>query len=251
MARLADKTVFITGAGSGIGKAQAILFAKEGATIIAGDLNAAAAQETADEILTAGGRALAVGVDVADEASVQAAATAAMIEFGRIHILCNTAGAFDKFAQALDTSRELWDRVVAVNLTSLYITANVFLPHMIEMGGGVVLTIASGAGLRGGGGGASYTSTKHAAVGFTKQLAAAYGHQGIRANAIAPGLIDTPMVSDFSADAATVKGLAAHPAGRIGTVADIANASLFLVSDEADFIHAVTLPVDGGLVETF
>ena len=251
MARLADKTAFITGAGSGIGRAQAVLFAKEGARIVAADLNLAAALETVDLIEAAGGRALALEVNVADETSVMAAAAAAMIEFGRIDILCNTAGAFDQFTQALDTSRALWDRVVAVNLTSLYITANVFLPHMIEHGGGVVLTIASGAGLRGGGGGASYTSTKHAAVGFTKQLSAAYGHQGIRANAIAPGLIDTPMVSSFSSDAATVKGLASHPAGRIGTVADIANASLFLVSDEADFIHAVTLPVDGGMVETF
>lgn len=251
MARLAGKTVFITGAGSGIGRAQALLFAKEGASVAAADLNLAAALETVELIETAGGKALAVEVNVADETSVLAAAAAAMIEYGRIHILCNTAGTFDQFTQALDTSRELWDRVVAVNLTSLYITANVFLPHMIEYGGGVVLTIASGAGLRGGGGGAAYTSTKHAAVGFTKQLAAAYGHQGIRVNAIAPGLIDTPMVSSFASDAETVKGLAAHPAGRIGTVADIANASLFLVSDEADFIHAVTLPVDGGLVETF
>ena len=250
MPRLQDKIAFITGGGSGLGRAQALRFASEGASIVVADLNADAAAKVAAEVEAAGGKALAVSIDVTDEAIVKAAVKQAIEVFGRIDILSNTAGAFDNFVQSLDMSRETWDRIVAVNLTSLFIVSNAVLPHMIEQGGGVVLNIASGAGLRGGGGGAAYTSTKHGVVGYTRQLSAGYGKHGIRVNAIAPGLIDTPMVSSFSSGSATQAGLASKPAGRIGVPLDIANAALFLVSDEADFIHGVTLPVDGGLIET-
>lgn len=250
MNRLNGKTAFITGGGSGLGRAQAIRFADEGALVAVADINIKAAQDTADDISSRGGTAIAVSIDVTDEASVDAAVYKAIEAFGRIDVLSNTAGAFDDHKQSLDTPRALWDKLVAINLTSLYLVCNAVLPHMIATGKGVILNITSGAGLRGGGGGAAYTSTKHGVVGYTRQLSAAYGHQGIRVNAIAPGLIDTPMVSHFSGDAETKAGLAAKPAGRIGTVTDIANAALFLVSDEADFIHAVTLPVDGGLIET-
>ncbi|MBP2297252.1 SDR family NAD(P)-dependent oxidoreductase [Azospirillum rugosum] len=249
MKRLEGKSALITGGASGLGRAQAIRFAEEGAAVAIADINAEKAHAVADEITSGGGTAIAVSIDVTDEKSVIAAVQSTINAFHRIEILSNTAGAFDNFAQSLDTSRELWDKIVAINLTSLYLVSNAVLPHMIANGRGVVLNITSGAGLRGGGGGAAYTSTKHGVVGFTRQLAAAYGHKGIRVNAIAPGLIDTPMVAHFSSDAGTKAGLSAKPAGRIGTAQDIANAALFLVSDEADFIHAVTLPVDGGLVE--
>ena len=121
---------------------------------------------------------------------------------------------------------------------------------MLANGGGKVVMIASGAGLMGGGGGAAYTSTKHAVIGYTRQLAAGYGKQGIRANAIAPGLIDTPMVADISHTEETTTWLGTQPGQRLGRPEDIANAALFLVSDESDYIHAVTLPVDGGLIST-
>jgi 3-oxoacyl-[acyl-carrier protein] reductase len=250
MARIQGKVAFITGAASGLGRAQALRFAEEGALVVVADLNLEAAVKVASEIEQNGGKALAVAINVTDETSVQAAVKEAIARFSRIDILSNTAGAFDHFTQTLDTSRDLWDKIIAVNLTSLFIVTNAILPYMIENGGGVVLNIASGAGLRGGGGGAAYTSTKHGVVGYTRQLAAGYGKKGIRANAIAPGLIDTPMVASFSSDESTKANLASKPAGRLGTSEDIANAALFLVSDEADFIHGVTLPVDGGANET-
>jgi 3-oxoacyl-[acyl-carrier protein] reductase len=205
----------------------------------------------AAEITATGASAIPVTVDVTDAEGVASAVAAAVAEYGTIDILSNTAGLFDGYQGALDTSRETWDRVVAVNLTSLYVMANAVLPVMIAQGRGVIVNMASGAGLRGGGGGAAYTSTKHAVVGFTRQLAADYGKHGVRVNAIAPGLIDTPMTADFSSSPDAVQMVTQQPAGRIGRPDDIAKAALFLVSDDSDFIHAVTLPVDGGLVETF
>jgi 3-oxoacyl-[acyl-carrier protein] reductase len=250
MGKLDGRVAFVTGGASGIGKAQAIRFGQEGATLVVADLDESGARAVADAITGAGGQAIGVRVDVTDDDSVAAAVSAALDAYGRIDILSNTAGMFDNFAQTLDTDRKLWDAVVAVNLTGIYTVTNAVLPHMIAAGGGVVLNIASGAGLRGGGGGAAYTSSKHAVVGYTRQLAAGYGRQGIRVNAIAPGLIDTPMVAHFSHDEDTQAGLRQQPAGRLGQPEDIAKAALFLVSDDADFIHAVTLPVDGGLIET-
>jgi 3-oxoacyl-[acyl-carrier protein] reductase len=137
-----------------------------------------------------------------------------------------------------------------VNLTGVHLVTTAVLPITLENGNGRIVNIASGAGLLGGGGRAAYTSTKHAVVGYTNQLAAGYGKQGIRGNAIAPGLIDTPMVADVSKTPETQAWLATQPGTRLGRPEDIAYAALFLVSDESEYIHAVTLPVDGGLVNT-
>lgn len=251
MSRLEGRTAFITGAASGLGKAQALRFAQEGARVIAADLNEEGAQATASEIVAAGGSAIGTRIDVTDEESVAAAVTYALAEFDAIDILSNTAGMFDGFLQLLDTPKSAFDKVLDVNLDGMFNVSKALIPHMIANGKGSIVNIASGAGLRGGGGGIAYTTSKHGVVGFTRQLAAAYGSQGVRVNAIAPGLIDTPMVADFSADADTQAGLAAQPGGRLGRPEDIANAALFLVSDEADFIHAATLSVDGGQVDTF
>jgi 3-oxoacyl-[acyl-carrier protein] reductase len=250
MNRLEGKTALITGAASGIGRAQALLFAREGAAVVAADLNGDGTEQVVTEIEATGGTGLAVKMDVSDNESVHAAVESAVSRFGRIDILSNTAGAFDYYRQTLDTPRELWDKLIAVNLTSLYLVTNAVLPIMLANGGGKVVMIASGAGLMGGGGGAAYTSTKHAVIGYTRQLAAGYGKQGIRANAIAPGLIDTPMVADISHTEETTAWLGTQPGQRLGRPEDIANAALFLVSDESDYIHAITLPVDGGLIST-
>ncbi|MFJ8816569.1 SDR family NAD(P)-dependent oxidoreductase [Amycolatopsis thermoflava] len=250
MGKLENRVAFVTGGASGLGKAQAVRFAEEGAKVVVADRNEQGAMEVAGIITAEGGAAKGVAVDVTDADSVAAAVAAALDAFGRIDILSNTAGLFDQFKPTLDTDPATWDAVVAVNLTAVYTVTNAVLPHMIAAGRGVVLNIASGAGLRGGGGGAAYTSTKHAVVGYTRQLSADYGNQGIRINAIAPGLIDTPMVAHFSHDEDTLANLRRQPAGRLGRPSDVANAAVFLVSDDADFIHAVTLPVDGGLVET-
>jgi 3-oxoacyl-[acyl-carrier protein] reductase len=248
--RLNGKVALITGAASGIGRAQAELFAREGAVVVAADLNRRVAEQVVSEIEAAGGSGLAVTMDVRDAGSVDAGVTAAVDKFTRIDILSNTAGVFDDYHQALDTTRELWDTVVGVNLTGVHLVTSAVLPVMLEGGGGTVVSIASGAGLVGGGGGAAYTSSKHAVIGYTRQLTAGYGRQGIRANAIAPGLIDTPMVAHISHTAETEAWMANQPGGRLGRPEDIAKAALFLVSDESDYIHGVTLPVDGGLINT-
>ena len=251
MERLTGRTAFITGAASGLGKAQALRFAEEGARIVAADLNEDGAKATAAEIKAMGGEAIGVAIDVTDEASVDSAVERAIDAFGTIDTLSNTAGMFDGFVQLLETSRTTFDKVLDVNLDGMFNVSKALIPHMLQNGKGVIVNIASGAGLRGGGGGIAYTTSKHGVVGFTRQLAAAYGNQGIRVNAIAPGLIDTPMVADFSSTEDTKAGLASQPGGRLGRPEDIANAALFLASDEADFIHAVTLSVDGGQVDTF
>ena len=155
MNRLEGRIALITGAASGIGRAQALLFAREGAAVVAGDLNGDGAEQVVSEIQAAGGTGLAVKMDVSDEQSVRAAVETAVARFGRIDILSNTAGTFDLYRQTLDTPRELWDQVLAVNLTSLYLVTNAVLPIMLVNGWGKVVSIESGAGLMGGEGGAA------------------------------------------------------------------------------------------------
>lgn len=249
MQRLTGRTAFITGAASGIGKAQALRFAQEGARIISADLDGAGAKRVALEIVAAGGTGIGISIDVTDVESIASAVRQGLDAYGVIDTLSNTAGYFDSFTQLIETDRALFDKVMDVNVTGIFNVTKALLPHMLDNGKGVIVNIASVAGLRGGGGGIGYTTSKHAVIGFTRQLAAAYGSQGIRVNAIAPGLIDTPMVADFS-EKSRAK-IVAKPGGRLGRVEDIANAALFLLSDEADYIHASTLLVDGGNTETF
>ncbi|MDR7254235.1 3-oxoacyl-[acyl-carrier protein] reductase [Nocardioides sp. BE266] len=251
MTRLQGRTAFITGAASGIGKAQALRFGAEGARVAAADLDVDGATRTAEEIVTAGGTAIGVAVDITDIASVEAAVSTAIAEFGVIDTLSNTAGMFDGYEQLLETTRGAFDKVLDVNLDGMFNVSKALVPHFIEHGKGVIVNIASGAGLRGGGGGIAYTTSKHGVVGFTRQLSATYGPLGVRVNAVAPGLIDTPMVAAFSEGEAAQTMLRSNPGQRLGRPDDIASAALFLVSDEADFIHAATLPVDGGMVDTF
>lgn len=248
-AQLRDRVALVTGAGSGIGRAQARLFASEGAAVVVADLDRERAQTVAQEIVTFGGRALAVQMDVADADSVAESVDEALSHFGPIELLSNTAGMFDGFRSALKTSREHWDRVLAVNLTGLFLVTQAVVPSMVEREFGRIVTISSGAGLRGGGGGAAYTASKHGAIGFTKHLAAHYGRHGVRANVIAPGMIDTPMVAGLPESPAG-KALAGRiPAGRAGTAEEVAQVALFLLGDGATYIHGTVVSVDGGQVD--
>jgi 3-oxoacyl-[acyl-carrier protein] reductase len=249
--RLEGRTAFITGGASGLGRAQAIRFAQEGAQVVVADLNEEGAKSVVAEIEAAGGEAIAVSLNVADAESVKTAVERAIERFGKIDVLSNTAGIFDGAAQLGDAALESFRKVFQVNVDGMFSVSKAVLPHMLELGKGSIINFSSNAGLRGGAGGIAYTTSKHAVIGFTRQMAAAYGKQGIRVNAIAPGMIQTPMAGDF---VHTPEGKAlfeAQPAGRLGQPEDIANAALFLASDESDFIHAVTLSVDGGMVDTF
>jgi len=251
MQRLKDRTALITGGAAGIGKAQALRFAQEGARIVVADLDVAGAERVAREIQSAGGQAIGTAMDVTDVESVAAAVRQGFDAYGSIDTLSNTAGCFDGFRQLADADRAFFQKVMDVNVTGIFNVTKALLPAMLANRKGVIVNIASAAGLRGGGGGIGYTTSKHAVIGFTRQLAAAYGNQGIRVNAIAPGLIDTAMVADFAHTERAQTRIATKPAGRLGRAEDIANAALFLVSDEADYIHATTLSVDGGHADTY
>lgn len=250
--KLQNQVALITGAASGLGKAQAILFAKEGAKIIVADLNLEGAEKIAEEIRKNGGNAIGVKVDVADEESVLSMVKLGLAAFGKISILSNTAGIFDNYSPLLATTSEQWQKYLDINISSLFIVTKAVLPGMIDNHYGVIINMTSGAGLIGGGGGIGYTSSKHAVVGFTKQMNADYGKMGIRANAIAPGLIETPMVKSLidNKDSGIMETLKKLPAGRHGQPHEIASAALFLASDDSRYIYGAVIPVDGGLLST-
>jgi 3-oxoacyl-[acyl-carrier protein] reductase len=244
--RLQDKVALITGAGSGIGRASAERFAAEGAQVVVVDLKGA--EETVAAIEAAGGEGLALRTDVADEDAVAAMAEVALERFGKVDVLMNNAGILEDFLPAADTPTSVWDRVLGVNLFAQFFTARALLPQMVERGDGAIINIASTAGLNGGNGGAAYTTSKHAIIGFTRQLCFDYARQGIRANVICPGAVETGMTKEIfaSPDAAVMAAVESAPIGRWAQPDELAAAALFLASDEASFVNGAVYVVDGG-----
>lgn len=244
--KLAGKVALITGAASGIGEAQALLFAREGAKVIIADANVAGANQVASQIKDNGGQAEAVEVDLSDSDSIKRAVQKGVQAHGLVDILCNTAGISDKFAQLLDVSTDLWDKCFAINITGMHLITKEVLPGMLEKGKGIIVNMASIGGLKASGG-IAYVPTKHAVVGYTKQLCCDYAAKGIRVNAIAPGTVITPLTSFLMNDPVMVaEKLALVPCGRFAIPEDIAKVALFLASDDADFIHGEVITVDGG-----
>ena len=244
--RLQDKVALITGAGSGIGRASAERFAAEGAQVVAVDLKDA--EETVAAIEAAGGEGLALITDVADEDAVATMAELALERFGKVDVLMNNAGILDDYLAAADTPTEVWDRVLGVNLFAQFFTARALLPQMVERGNGAIINVASTAGLNGGNGGATYTTSKHAVIGFTRQLCFDYARKGIRCNVICPGAVETGMTKEIfaSPDAAVMAAVESAPIGRWAQPEELANAALFLASDEASFVNGAVYVVDGG-----
>lgn len=239
------KTVFITGAASGIGYAQAKAFLKQGANVFGIDLNERGLQQLKQAYPDSFSFRVS---NVTVQAQVAESVRQAIQEFRGIDILLCTAGMLDDYLPTLETSEALWDEVMNTNLKGIYYITNLLLPHMLKRKKGVIVNMASIAGTVAGGGGAAYTASKHAIIGYTKQLAYDYSKKGIRANAIAPGAIRTPMnANDFSGDGKMADWVAEEtPAGRWAEPEEIANATLFLASDAADYIHGTVLPIDGG-----
>ena len=248
--RVSGKVALITGGASGIGRATALLFAHEGAAIALADVNADAGRRVADEITQFGGRVFFDTVDVTRAADCQRLVERAIREFGRIDILFNNAG-ITRRATVLDLSEEDWDRVMAVNVKSIYLLSREVIPHMQKAGGGTIINTASGWGLVGGAKAAVYCASKGAAVLLTKAMAVDHGEQNIRVNCVCPGDTDTGMLreeahqlgeenSRFLAEAAK------RPLGRVGTPEEIAQAALYLASDAASFVTGTALVVDGG-----
>lgn len=239
------QVVFVTGAASGIGYAQAEAFLLRGARVYAMDIQENGLIDLKNTYRNsfayfAGG--------VTDKQAVHQAVADAIERFGAIDILLNTAGILDDYRKTLETDEELWDRVMDTNVKGMYFVTNAILPHMLEKNRGVIINMASIAGLVAGGGGAAYTASKHAIIGYTKQLAYDYAREGIRANAIAPGAIKTPMnKNDFAGDGKMAKWVAEEtPAGRWARPEEVAELTLFLASKEADYIHGSVFTVDGG-----
>ena len=246
--KLVDRVAMITGGGSGMGRAMSLLFAVNGARVAVVDIDEVSARQTADLIVTSGGQAIALQCDVSNANSVEAAVAHATQSLGPINILCSNAGLLDNYATVLDTSEELWDRIIDVNLKGMYLTARAVLPQMIERGEGVIINTASIAGLVAGGGGAAYTTSKHGVIGLTRQISFDYGPLGIRANVICPGAVETGMTKAIleSGDAAVMAAVRSVPAGRHAQPQEIANLALFLASPDSSFMHGSAVVIDGG-----
>ncbi|WP_027364520.1 SDR family NAD(P)-dependent oxidoreductase [Desulfotruncus alcoholivorax] len=246
--KLDQKVAVITGAGRGIGKAIALKFAREGARVIAADLDHGSAASVAGEIESIGGDALAVKVDVSDNLSVDSMVKEALIKYGKVDILINNAG-WDKIGLFMDSSEDTWEKVIAINLKGTIICCKALLPQMMERKYGKILNVSSDAGRVGSSGEVVYSAAKGGVIAFSKALAREMARYKININCLAPGPTDTPLFAEVAADnpkiaEALIKSI---PLRRLGQPNDLANAAAFLVSDDAEYITGQTLSVNGGL----
>ncbi|MGH9893294.1 MAG: SDR family NAD(P)-dependent oxidoreductase [bacterium] len=257
--RLKGRVALVTGAGSigpgwGNGKAAAVLYAREGAMVVAVDINVSAAEETRDIIRSEGGVCDAIQGDVGRSNDVAALVRQCIGRYGRVDILHNNVGIVE-VGGPVEISEESWDRLIAVNVKGVYLTCKYCLPHMVTQGGGVIVNISSIASIRYTGyPSASYNASKAAINQLTQNIAIQYADRGIRANCVLPGLMDTPQIRayvtsgyDGDLDEMIRKRNASCPMKRMGDAWDVAYASLFLASDEARYITGAQLVVDGGL----
>jgi 3-oxoacyl-[acyl-carrier protein] reductase len=248
--RLADKVAVITGAGSGMGRATAILFAREGARVVVADVNAAAGAETARTIAAAGGRATFTKADVSLEAEVAALIAETARAHGRLDILFNNAGVPQAFTPIEEVSEAQWERIFSVNAKGVFLGCKHAVPVMKRQGGGAILNTASTAAPRPRPGSNAYAASKGAVVTLTKALAIELAPARIRVNCIAPVATDTPMLPGFIGNKPLEEGkqalIATIPLGRLARPEDIAQAALYLASDEASLVTGVCLEVDGG-----
>jgi NAD(P)-dependent dehydrogenase (short-subunit alcohol dehydrogenase family) len=247
MGKLTGKVALVTGAGSGIGRAISIRFAREGASVAAASRTLESVEETAQ---LAGGETLALQADVSDEASVGAMVEKTLARFGRIDILVNNAG-IGTTKSILECEPEEWDRVFAVNVRGVYLSTRAVLPGMLAQGEGVIINIASALGLVGVPKRAAYCASKGAVITLTKQVATEYAGQGVRCNCICPGTVDSPWVGrllDATDDPAGARQAleARHPLQRLATTDEIAAAALYLASADAAFMTGSALVMDGG-----
>jgi NAD(P)-dependent dehydrogenase (short-subunit alcohol dehydrogenase family) len=246
MTEFAGKRVFITGAASGIGRATAIAFGSQGAHVTVADLDVDGAAATVALIQAMGGSGQPVACDVSDDASVRTAVGAAVDDAGTLDVAVNCAGVSGPPTVPLvQYDLTLLDRMIAVNLRGLFLCMRAQLQQMLPAGRGAIVNVASGAGLIAAAGACGYVASKHGAVGLTKAAALDYAADGIRINAVCPGLVDTPMIGTRPAEVRAALA-AAHPIGRIAEPGEIADAILWLSSDRATFVTGTAIPVDGG-----
>ena len=256
MKRLDGKVAFITGGGSGIARAAALLFAREGAKVVVAEIDGALGEATARDVVDAGGDAIAVRTDVTDESSVRAAIDAVVTRHGRLDILFNCAGgSLNEDSLVTEVDLDVWDRTMALDVRGAMLVCRHGIPELVKAGGGSVVNMSSGAALRGSSPKHVYTAAKGAILSFTRALAGSYAKDNIRANAICAGRILTDRILNNYGTAGAPGPVADRQdaAGRVrdypfwvGRPEDIANIALFLASDESRMITGATIPADGG-----
>ncbi len=248
MKRLEDKVALITGGGSGIGRASSLLFAREGARVAVADYAVEGGQETVSQVRSAGGEALFIQADVSKSADVQRMIETVVNAYGRLDVLFNNAGIEGPAAKVAHYSEEDWERVIAVDLTAVYLGMKYAIPQMLKQGGGVIISTASVAGLVGFPGAAAYCAAKAGVIQLTRTVALEYAEQNIRVNCICPGVISTPMFRRVVGERPEEEFVRLEPVRRLGKPEDIAYAALFLASDESSFATGAPFIIDGGYV---
>ena len=253
--RLRDKVVLITGGGSGMGRLASLTFAREGARVVSVDVSPETGAAAVDEITRAGGQALFVAADVGREDQVRNAVREAVARFGRLDVLYNNAGIFPaEDGSVVDLDATVWDRVMTVNLKGIYLCCKHGIPELLRAGGGSIINVASFVALVG----CSvpqdaYTASKGGVIALTKSLAVQFGPQRIRTNAIAPGPVETPLLTSWllANPEAKKRRLDRIPMGRFGRPEDIVQMALYLASDEATWVNGSVLVVDGGITSNY
>lgn len=250
MQGIEGKVALVTGAGSGIGRASALAFARAGAKVVVSDIDLAAAEQTAALIAAFDGKVLAQRADVTRFADVQALVSAAVKSFGALHLAHNNAGMLGATGDTSVCSEDNFDRVIALNLKGVFLSMKAELPALLESGGGAIVNTSSGSGLVGTPGLSAYAASKHGVIGLTKSAALEFVRRGIRINAVCPGVTRTAMLEGFMGGDASVEARVkdANPSGRLGTPDEVAQAVLWLCSDHASFVNGACLSVDGGAV---
>ncbi|MEO8248325.1 MAG: glucose 1-dehydrogenase [Burkholderiales bacterium] len=244
---LQNKVALVTGASSGIGRAIALMFARESAKVVVSDVDRDKGEQTATLVRESGGEALFVACDVSQPADVEALVKRAVEKFGRLDVACNNAGIGGPSAPTAEYPLDGWEQVIGINLSGVFYGMKYQIAQMLKCGGGSIVNVASILGAVGFAGAPAYTAAKHGVVGLTQTAALEYSAHGVRINAVGPGFIHTPMIERFEEDAATNAMLvAAHPMGRLGKPEEVAELVVWLASDRASFVSGAYYPVDGG-----
>lgn len=244
---LADKVLLVTGAASGIGRAVALIAAREGARVVVSDRNVEAGEDTAALVRAQGGNAWFLACDVGDPAACAELVARTVGHFGRLDVACNNAGIAGLSQPMADFPLDTWDQVLRTNLSGVFYGMRAQLAAMLQTGGGSIINMASILGAVGFASATAYTAAKHGVLGLTQVAALEYSSQGIRVNAVGPGFIATPMIRGLQDDGSVHQALlAAHPIGRLGRAEEVAELVVWLGSDRASFVTGAYLPVDGG-----